>query len=234
MKRRHPKFVQAFVDRHGHARFYLRRPGFKSVTLPGLPWSPEFMAAYEAALREDNRTVIGEARTITGTVNAALVAYYQHRSFTDALAKVTQQNRRAILENLRRDHGDKRVGLMHAQALQAIMTHKTPSSQRNFKRAMRGFLDFCMMQNLIKVDPLGGTKLSKMKVKGHHSWTDEEVAQYQAKHAPGTQATRARTSLADRARPRRCRSHGTATRSLRHALNASAENECRVRYPTVR
>jgi hypothetical protein len=27
-----------------------RRRGFKRVALPSLPWSPEFMAAYEAAL----------------------------------------------------------------------------------------------------------------------------------------------------------------------------------------
>jgi hypothetical protein len=187
MKRRYPKHTYGFVDRHGHARFYFRKPGCKRAALPGLPWSPEFMAAYEAALRADNAGV-GEARTISGTVNAALVAYYQHPSFTDALAKVTQQNRRAILENFRRDHGDKRVGLMHAQALQAVMSHKTPAAQRNFKRAMRGFLDFCMAQHFIKVDPLAGTKLSKMKTLGHHTWTDEEIAQYQAHHAPGTKA----------------------------------------------
>jgi hypothetical protein len=40
--RRPPKYVQGFIDRHGKARFYFRRPGFKSVSLPGLPWSPEF------------------------------------------------------------------------------------------------------------------------------------------------------------------------------------------------
>jgi hypothetical protein len=44
-----PKFVQGFVDRHGRPRFYFRRPGFKRVPLPGLPWSPEFMAAYQEA-----------------------------------------------------------------------------------------------------------------------------------------------------------------------------------------
>jgi integrase len=182
-----PKFVHHFVDRHGHARFYFRRAGYKSATLPGLPWSLTFMAALEAALKND-RAEIGARRTIAGTVSAALVAYYQHKTFTDALAKVTQQNRRAILEAFRRNHGDKRVALMHAQALQAVMNHKTPASQRNFKRAMRGFLDFCMAHNLIKVDPLAGTKLSKMKSTGFHTWREDEIAQYQKHHAPGTQA----------------------------------------------
>jgi integrase len=155
--------------------------------LPGLPWSPGFMAAYEAACKND-KTEIGASRTLPGTVSAALVAYYQHPAFTDALAKVTQQNRRAILENFRREHGDKRISLMHMQALQATINRKTPASQRNFKRAMRGFLDFCMAHYLIKVDPMAGIKLSKMKVRGHHTWTDEEITQYRACHAPGTRA----------------------------------------------
>ena len=52
--RRPPKFVQGFLDRHGNPRFYFRRAGFKRVPLPGLPWSPEFMAAYENALAGSN------------------------------------------------------------------------------------------------------------------------------------------------------------------------------------
>ena len=45
-----PKYTQAFIDRHGTARFYFRKARSKQVSLPGLPWSPQFMAAYEAAL----------------------------------------------------------------------------------------------------------------------------------------------------------------------------------------
>jgi hypothetical protein len=37
LMRRSPKYVQAFIDRHGKARFYFRKPGFKTVPLPGLP-----------------------------------------------------------------------------------------------------------------------------------------------------------------------------------------------------
>src|SRR5262249_44080284 len=161
----------AFVDRHGHARFYFRRAGHKTAKLPGLPWSPEFMAAYEQASK--TKIVIGEKRTVAGTVSAALIAYYQHGSF-DALADVTRQNRRAILESFRADHGDKPVALMHATALQNIMNRKTPAAQRNFKKAMRGFLKFCLSHHLIRTDPLAGTSVAKMKVRGHHTWTDDE------------------------------------------------------------
>jgi hypothetical protein len=50
LMRRPPKFVHGFIDRHGKPRWYFRRAGFKRVPLPSLPWSPEFMAAYEEAL----------------------------------------------------------------------------------------------------------------------------------------------------------------------------------------
>jgi hypothetical protein len=85
------------------------------------------MAAYDEAMK-GVKVEIGASRTIPGTVNAALVAYYQHPSFTDALANVTQQNRRAILEGFRRDRGNKRVALMHATALQNVMNYKTPAA----------------------------------------------------------------------------------------------------------
>ena len=50
MTRPNLKFIHRFVDRHGHERHYFRRTGFRRVRLPGLPFSPEFMQAYQAAL----------------------------------------------------------------------------------------------------------------------------------------------------------------------------------------
>ena len=66
---RPPKFVQGFIDRHGKPRFYFRRAGFKKVPLPGLPWSPEFMAAYEVALA-GQPVAIGRARVLPGSIRA--------------------------------------------------------------------------------------------------------------------------------------------------------------------
>ncbi|MCA1476768.1 hypothetical protein [Bradyrhizobium sp. NBAIM08] len=67
-----------------------------------MPGSPEFLAEYEAAKAgEAAPPSIGASRTLPGTVNAALVSYYQDTAFTDGLAKTTQQNRRAILETFR-------------------------------------------------------------------------------------------------------------------------------------
>jgi hypothetical protein len=64
------------------------------------------------------------------------------------------RRRCAELERFRTDHGDKRLAMMHKAALQTIINGKTPASQRNLKRAMRGFLDHCLELDFIKVDPL--------------------------------------------------------------------------------
>src|SRR6267154_2600316 len=73
--KRPPKFVNGFIDRHGKPRFYFRRPGFKSVPLPGLPWSPEFMAAYETA-SAGQPAPIGASKIKPGTMRALGVSYY--------------------------------------------------------------------------------------------------------------------------------------------------------------
>ncbi len=49
LMRRPSKYVHGFIDRHGKPRFYFRRAGFKKVPLPGLPWSSQFMEAYECS-----------------------------------------------------------------------------------------------------------------------------------------------------------------------------------------
>ncbi len=124
-----PKFTHGYIDQHGRHRFYLRRAGHKKIPLPGLPWSPEFMAAREAALKgEWSKPEIGANRTVAGTVNAAIVSYYQTSAFTNGLAEATQKTRRAILERFREEHGDKRIALMHKKALQTILDKKSPAA----------------------------------------------------------------------------------------------------------
>ena len=99
MMKRPPKFVQGFVDRHGRPRFYFRRPGFDRVPLPGLPWSPEFMAAYETALAGQPMQV-ASASVKPGTMRALAVSYYNSVAFRSMKAStqgVYRQHHRSIL-----------------------------------------------------------------------------------------------------------------------------------------
>ena len=73
MKLRLPKYIKAYVDPNGKARYYFRRAGFKSVALPGLPYSPEFMRVYEDALA-DQPTAVGARRVLQGSMHALAIS----------------------------------------------------------------------------------------------------------------------------------------------------------------
>ncbi len=153
--RRLPKYVHGFLDRHGKARHYFRRPGFKQVSLPGLPFSAEFNAAYAAALDgvAAPKIEIGASRTVPGTVNAIVAAYLDCSTVSTSPFKTgsaeTQQMRRNLLEHFRTAHGDKplfrikangeREMLLRREHLQRIVNEKsaTPFAQRNFLNALR-------------------------------------------------------------------------------------------------
>lgn len=189
-----PRYTRGFIDRHGKPRFYLRRPGQKQMPLPGLPWSPEFMAAYEAAMKGGwERPELGSSRTIAGTVNAAIVSYYNSCADFRSLADGTKMMRRAILERFREAHGDKRIALLDQRALAAILFKKSPFAARNWLKAIRGLLKHAVATDLRKDDPTAGIKLHSIKSDGHHTWDDDEIQQFENRHPLGT---RARLALA--------------------------------------
>ena len=91
------RYIKQFVDRHGRARFYVRKPGCKLVALPGLPGSTEFMESFAAAIADMPRIEVAERRTRRGTVNAAIVGYLGTADFAN-LAPRSQQDYRRIFE----------------------------------------------------------------------------------------------------------------------------------------
>ena len=187
LMRRPPKFVHGYIDRHGKSRFYFRRAGFKKIPLSGLPWSPEFMAAYETALASTQRIEIGASRTNPGTINALVVTYYKSDGW-HALAADTQKTRLRIIEKFRAQHGDKRVALLRREhILKMLGAIGKPSAKRHWLKAIRGLLRSAVpgMRRDDPTESIANIKLPKSK--GHHTWTDDEIDQYRAHWPLGTQ-----------------------------------------------
>ena len=184
-----PPYVQAFVDRHGRARFYFRRHGYQSVALPGLPWSPTFMAAYEAANGESSLVEVGRSRTTPGTVNAAIISYFNSAAFR-ALADETQRSRRGILERFRVEHGDKRIVMLQRAHIDHMVAAKaaTPSAAKNFLKALRAMMAHCVANHMRDDDPTRGIRSPKIKTDGYATWTDEHIAAFEARHPIGSRA----------------------------------------------
>lgn len=184
--RRPPKFVQAFIDRTGKPRFYFRRSGYKSVPLPGLPWSPQFMEAYEAALSGQSSR-IGSSRTKPGTISALIIRYYSDQSFL-GLAPSTQRPLRGILERFRADHGEKRVALLQRHHIIALLNSKKRFAARHWLKAIRALMKYAVENGFRPDNPTIGVSLPSLKTDGYHAWTDAEIEQFEARHGPDTRA----------------------------------------------
>ena len=186
---KNPPFVDGFVDRTGRPRFYYRPPGGRRVPLPGLPWSEAFMAAYRAA--RDGATpavpaAIGASRTVLGTVNAAVAAYYQDASWK-GLAETSRANRRSYLERFRAEHGDKPIRKLEGQHVTALLAQLSPPLQKAWLTAIRGLTAFALEQKLITTDPTASVKRAKVgKSDGYRCWTEDDVAGFEARWPIGS------------------------------------------------
>ena len=183
-------YVQEDRDRHGRLRRYFRRPGSRRIPLPGRPGSPEFMTAYNTAqtgyVVRETRTV-GKSHSAPGSLSAAIAAYYTDNSFTGELATETQKARRTILERFRNEHGNKPIALIERVHIAKILGEKTPAASLNWVTAIRGLMQFVVKVGMRKDDPTAGIERAKPpKTEGHHSWTEDEIAQYEAKHPIGS------------------------------------------------
>jgi len=182
-------YVNAFRDRHGKVWHYFRRPGHRAIALPGLPWSAEFMAAYQVALANMKAAAIGAARTKPGSINELIVAYYGHKTFTEELAPATQAMRRAILERFRIGYGHGGAQTLQREHIERLLDKMKPYAARNWLKTLRGLMQFAIRVHRRKDDPTHGIKLRRSgRSGGHLTWADAEFVQYRAAHPLGTVA----------------------------------------------
>jgi integrase len=181
------KYVQAWVDREGRAHHYFRRPGFPRVRLPGLPGSPQFMDAYRTALDGPQAPIGVATRSRPGSLSAAIAVYYDGLQFR-ALAPGTQQVRRQTLERFRGQHGDKPLAVLPPQFIAHVLSQMKPHAARSWLKAIKHFMSFAVTQGFIAADPTLGIKLPKTKKSdGFATWTEQQIAQFEAHHPVGSQ-----------------------------------------------
>ena len=186
-----PKHCTYQADRYGVRRVRFRRRGV-SVYLTGIPWSEDFMRQYAAALeREDeNRAHVGAAkRTLPGSFSALCVSYYGSPEFRGLKAS-TQKVRRNVLERFRAEHGHRPLKDLQSAHIRHIIGAKAdkPEAANNLLKVLRVVLDYAVSEDMIASNPALHVKRYSSKGKGIHTWTESEVAQFEAHHAIGSKA----------------------------------------------
>lgn len=166
MLRKPPKYCHGYEDRHGKVRWYFRRAGFPRVPLPGLPWSPEFMAAYEKAAKGE-KLEIGKIQTPPGTVSALVASFYRTSDFV-GLGDSTKTTYRGIIERFRAAHGHRLVKEMQRQNVQKLVADKaaTPAAANNMLRMIHLLMRHAVDLGWRSDDPTQGVRKVRNKSAG--------------------------------------------------------------------
>jgi len=181
------RYVHAFVDRHGRARYYFRRHG-RRTPLSGLPGSAEFNRAYEQALAGAPPAAdIGASRTIAGSVNAMIVGYLSSAAFGQ-LAPASQRQYQRILEELRREHGNRGIATLERRHVALMLEAKaaTPAAARDLLRCLRLLVQHAIKIGVRQDDPTNGVRVKMPKTEGFRTWTEDDIAAFEVAYPIGT------------------------------------------------
>lgn len=180
------KYVMAQAGRSGKIAFYyFRRKGHPKISLPGLPGSAEFMAAYNECLKAAN--LLPALANDRNSFIALLDGYYRSQEYKKLNVR-SQKVRKQILERFAKDNGTKPYAQMerrHVLGFRDDMADR-PGAATNLIKALRSVFNYALEYDLVKVNPAAQVDYLRSKGTGFHSWTIEEVRQFEATHEIGT------------------------------------------------
>jgi hypothetical protein len=140
---------------------------------------------------------------------ATINEYYGSPAFR-SLTGGTPTKRRAILEHFREKHGHMPLASLPKEFVIALLDTMKPTVASNWLTALRHFFQWCEQRKLLRTDPTWGIRFKLPKSGGHHTWTEDEIAAFEA----GAAEIR-RGAHRPPAHPRR-RTHGAAAKDQAH------------------
>jgi integrase len=180
---RKPKYVNAYKDRHGKWRIYLRRPDQPQVSLPGPLYSEAFWKAYHAA--RDGQAVVVPKAGNAGSISAAIAAYYESSEFK-VLAKITQSTYRNTLERFRKDYGALPLAGMRTQDVNRVLTSMSPGAAVHLRKRLHQLFDFASGIGMCSGNPVKDAKRIRKKTVGYRTWSEADIAAYRTKWSEDT------------------------------------------------
>jgi integrase len=102
-----------------------------------------------------------------------------------------------MLERFREEHGTKSAAKLERRHVKAILAAKsaTPSAANNLRDRLKALMDLAVDLEWRKDNPVTSVKPLKVRSKGFHTWSEEEIQMFYAKHKFGTLAHTAMTLM---------------------------------------
>jgi site-specific recombinase XerD len=177
-------YVKRYRDTSGRLRHYFRKRRHKSVPLPGVPGSADFMAAYQDALGEQAPKT--GPRQGPGTVGALIVDYLKSPGFAN-LKPSSQRSYRIVVDRFGELHGHRMVHDMPRAKVAAYIYaigEKTPGMANLTKWVLGALLSHAVRNGHRDDNPV--TQIESYKGGERHTWTESELAGYEGRWPLGT------------------------------------------------
>ena len=183
------RYIDTFTNsKSGKRVYYFRRPRGPRVRLPDNPHGKEFREAYEAALAisEGQRKARVSSRP-PGTFDWLIEKYLGSVAFARK-ANSTRYASRLAMERYIRDEdlGHRKFCDLKRHHVEKMMTKRTatPGAANDLLKKVRTLTKFAIQNGWLDRDPTVG--IEKFEEGEHHTWTEDEIAQFEARWPIGT------------------------------------------------
>lgn len=183
MPKKRPPHLETFLTRHGKRLWFFRVRGQPRVRLPDEYGTPDFMAAYRAALAKH---VSGEAKT--GRTLAWLIAQYQGSPAWEGLAQETKKQFKYQLANMKKRAGNAPIEQITPASIAAGRDARAakPTDANKYLKCSSALYRFAIDRQWMTSNPASGIAKIKTKGVGFHTWTEEEAQRFEERWPIGT------------------------------------------------
>jgi integrase len=196
------RYVYEDVDRHGNVRIYFwRGKGHRKVRILEKPGTEAFDSRYHELVHQSAAGAFKPPpRDVAspGTLRWLCTEYLASAHFR-RLDKATQTARRRVVEAIFKEpvhpgakelFADFPIDRVTTKSLRVLRDRKadTPGAASHRVKTLRVVFKWAVEEELITTNPASDLARLPIVGGGYHSWTVEEVAQFETRHPLGTKA----------------------------------------------
>lgn len=180
-----------YQDRHKNWHVRFRKKGHETYHFQHKPGTLEFQGELDACRAGIAAPKIkaGLGRVKPGSLDALILMYYGSPEFL-GLKESTRATYRGILDRFRKIYGSGMVADLKRQGIKDILgtMADTPSAANNLLDRLKALMGFAMDAGWRTDDPTYRVRGYKIDNSGFHTWTEAEIAKYEARHPSGSKA----------------------------------------------
>jgi integrase len=180
-----PPHLHREVTRHGRVVWFVRIDKGPRIRIRGDYGTPEFLAAYQAAI--DGKAA-PDATSFNAKTLGWLVEQYRQSSAWAKLSNATRRQRECILHAVVSTAGRDSFSRVDTAAIERGVERRAahPHAQRHFLQTMRGLFQWAVKAKHALSDPTRDLKTIRPATDGHTPWPQEWCDAFEARWSRGT------------------------------------------------